>query len=818
MRLRPLFDYFVQDLMLAIRSARRRPAFTAVLLAALTLGIGLTTAIFSVFYGVLLRPLAFEDPSRLVLVKESLPKLVPFPINMTPAHALDFARNDAFGDSAIFVSRSRNLDGDPPDRVNSLRASWRLLPLLGVTPAQGRSFTEAEDRDGVPVAIVSDTLATRRYGSGKAIGRTILLDKRPHEIIGVLPRSLTFPTHGMQQGDNADVWVPLSLTPEERAPSNVDYSYSLLARLRDGVTAAQASQAAKPSVDRIIASLPAHIRPTAQVGVSITSLTDELVGDSRRLLYMLLGAVGALLLITCLNVSNMLLSRSVARRREIALRTALGASSKRLIGQMVQENLFLFLAGGTLGALFAIGSQQAFLRLLPPDLPRSQDIGIDVTVLMFTLAVSIVTGLIFGLAPAIGSLRTDIRSSLQEASRGASGGRVTGSMRRFLVVAQIALTVILLASAGLLVKSFFLVLDEEARLRTEQVVTFGIALAGEQYPTPESTDNFYRDLRERLQQMPGVKSVGLGTDIPLEGRARRLMSPEQPVSGTASVVLDYTAIAGDYFESLNVRLVGGRLFDDHDRAGGELVAVVNESFAKTFWPGHPALNRRFKIGPPSFASPWLRIVGVVENVSAREAGAIAPHAYIPLAQEPMPSFRQQAAFVVRTAKTGISLDNAIRGTVRALDPSLPVLSLRSMDEVVSGAVAPRSGNAQLVALFGVTALLLSALGVYGVIAYSVSERTRDIGIRLALGAARSTVWRSVVWEGARLALIGLAIGLPGAYAAAYLIRTLLYGVSPQDTSTFSLVLAVVAVTNVAATLIPSWRAIHVDPIVALRND
>ena len=818
LRFRAFSDYFVQDLMLAIRSARRRPAFTAVLLAALILGIGLTTSIFSVFYGVLLRPLLFRDPSRLVLVKQSLPEVVPFPINMPPAHALELARSRAFQDSAIFVSRARNVEGDPPERVNTLRASWRLLPLLGLTPTEGRNFTEREDRSSVPVALVSETLATRRFGARQALGRTILLDKRPYQIIGVLPALFAFPTHGMQQGGSADVWVPLSLTADERAAGNVDYSYSLLARLTDRVTTTQAREAARPSVDRIIAALPAHLRPHAQVGVSITPLQDELVGGSRRLLFMLLGAVGALLLITCLNVSNMLLSRSIARRREIAVRAALGASSRRLFWQMVQENVFLFLVGGTVGAVLAIWSQQAFLRLLPPDLPRTQDIGIDVTVLMFTLAVSVTTGLIFGLAPALGSLQIDLRTSLQEASRGTSGGRLTGTMRRSLVIAQIAFTAILLAGAGLLVKSFFLVLDEEAALRTEQVVTFGIALSDEQYPEPESTETFYRELRQRLQQMPGVRSVGLGTDIPLEGRAGRLISPEQPVSGTQSVVLDYTAIEGNYFQSLNVRLFAGRLFSEHDRAGGEMVAIVNEAFARTFWPGRSALNHRFKIGPPSYAAAWLRIVGVVENMSAREAGAVAPHAYVPLAQEPIPSFRQQASFVIRTASPGMSLDNAVRQTVRSLDPSLPVLSLRSMDDVVSGAVAPRSGNAQLVALFGVAALVLSALGVYGVVAYSVSERTRDIGIRLALGASRSTVWTSVVWEGARLALVGLALGLPGAFAAGHLMRTLLYGVSPQDVSTFSLVLAAVSSTTVAATLIPGWRAIHVDPIVALRID
>lgn len=811
-------DHFVKDLTFAIRSARQRPAFTLVLVAALGLGIGLTTSIFSVFYGVLLRPLPFRDPARLVLVKETLLKVVPVPINMPPPHAIEFSRSQAFKDTAIFVSQPRNMEGNPPARVDCLRASWRLLPLLGIALTEGRNFTEQEDRNGASVAMVSEALAKRRFGDRNALGQTILLDKRSYQVIGVLPGSLVFPTNGMQQGDSADVWVPLGLTPDERSPGNVDYNYSLIARLADDVTLPQAEQMGKAVVRRSLAPLPAHMRAQADLSAAILPLRDEMVGDSRRLLFLLLGAVGALLLITCLNVSNMLVSRGVARRREIAVRAALGASSKRIISQMLHENLLLFLLGGALGALCAMWSQSALIRLLPSGLPRTEDIRVDTTVLAFTLAVSLITGLIFGLAPALGSLRIDLRTALQEGSRAMSGSRLIGTMRKSLVVGQITLAVVLLTSAGLLLKSFFQVLDQQAELRTEHVLTFGIALPEEQYPKPESTETFYRELTRRFQQIPGLKAVGFGTDIPLEGRAGRLISPDQPVGGNQSVVEDYTDVEGAYFQSLGLPLISGKFFDDHDRQGSEPVAIVNEAFCKAFWPGKSAINHRFKIGPPRYPAPWIRIVGVVGNVSGRQAGAVGPHIYVPFAQEPVGQFRYEAFFVLRTAAPASNLENLARNIVHSLDPSLPVLKLRSMEQVVSGAVAPRSANARLVVLFALVALLLTALGVYGVVAYSVSERTREIGIRVALGAARSNVWKSVVWEGARLALLGVLLGLPISLAVGRLIRTLLYGVSPQDSFTLCIVVAAVGATEIIAVLIPSWRAVHVDPLVALRYE
>src|SRR5579884_1149580 len=538
----------LQDLSYALRSARHRPGFTLVLVAALALGIGLTTAIFSVFYGVLLRPLGFHAPERLVLVRERLPKVAPIPINMPAPHALEFAETPAFSDAAVFIETQRNAGGaDRPERVDCLRASSRLLPVLGLHPAAGRNFTADEDKRGARVALVSQAYERKRFGGRDPIGQVLLLDGEPYEVIGVLPRGLAFPTHGMDQpGGSAEVWLPLSLTPAERMP-NDNFSYSLIARVRDGVTMEQARQAAEVVMKRIANRVPPEVRAMADLHAALLPVREQMVGDSRRLLVLLLGAVGALLLITCLNVSNMLLSRAAARRREIAVRAAMGASSRRIARQILHENLLLFAAGGLLGILCASWFQTLLLRLLPPDLPRTQDIHIDGAVLGFTIAVSLVTALVFGLAPALAALRVDLTTALQEGSRSQAGGRAIGRTRQVLVAAQIALAFVLLTSAGLLIRSFASVLGQQSALRTEHVLTFGVALPETQYAGVASAHRFYEELSRRLQAIPGAVAVGYGTGLPLENYGGRLITPENPTAAGRPLT-DNTDIAGDYFQ------------------------------------------------------------------------------------------------------------------------------------------------------------------------------------------------------------------------------------------------------------------------------
>ncbi len=809
-----------QDLLFALRSARQRPAFTVVLVGALALGIGLTTAIFSVFYGVLLKPLPFHNPSRLVLVREKLPKLVPIPINLPASDALEFAQSPAFSDTAIFVSSARNMgSGARPERVDCLRASFRLLQVLGLSPAMGRDFTRQEDDSSVPVAMISEGLAQRLFGGQGPLGKSLLLDGRPYQVIGVLPRGLVFPTHGMlQESTNADVWIPLSLTPEERAVQNDNYDFSLIARLRDSFTLAQAEQVEQSVVNRIASRMRPEIRAQMDLGVAVLPLKNQIVADSRRLLILLMSAVGALLLISCVNISNMLLSRAIARRRELAVRTAIGATARRLVSQMLHENLFFFILGGSLGALCAWWSQAGLIHLLPPDLPRAHDIQMNAIVLAFTLAVSFATGLIFGLAPALGSLRMDLTTALQEGSRSQSGGRVAGRARRLLVAGQIALAFVLLMAAGLFMRSFFAVLDQQSQLRTEHVLTFGLALPEQQYTNISSVQVFERQLSTKLRALPGAMSAGFGTDLPLEGQWERLISPDR-VASPAQPVIDYTNVEGDYFRSLGIRLDAGRLLNEHDKKGSEPVAVVNEAFGRTFWPGENPLNHRFKFGPPDSKMGWIRIVGVIANSNARKPDEpVDPHAWCPFEQDPDNGGQRQVWFVLRTQEPALSLASAVRRTVHSLDPRLPVIKLRSMEQVLSVAVAPRSANTWLVTVFAIAALLLTALGVYGVIAHSVAERTRDIGIRMALGALRSDVLKSILWDGVRLAAIGLAIGVPAFFAVSHFLRSLVYGVSTNDAITIAAVIATLALTTFAAILIPSWRAIHIDPYLALRDE
>ncbi len=807
-----------QDFSYALRSARQRPAFTIVLLAALALGIGLTTAIFSVFYGVLLRPLAFPSADRLVLVKERLPKVAPIAINMPAPSALEFAETPAFADAAVFIGTQRNVDGDRPERADCLRASAHLLQVLGVSPARGRNFSEQEDTARARVALVSDAFARRRFAGQDAVGKLLRLDGEQYEIVGLLPRGLVFPTHGMDQPvGTADVWIPLSLTADERAP-NDNFSFSLIARMRDGVSLQQARQSAALVMNRIAGRLPPAVRAMADLHVVLLPLRDQIVGDSRRLLFLLLGAVGALLLITCMNVSNMLLSRALARRREMAVRAAIGASTRRIAWQILHENLLLFAAGGLLGVLCASWFQQIFLRLLPPDLPRTQDVHLDGVVLAFSVAVALGTGLVFGLAPAMGALRVDLTAALQEGSRAQAGGRVIGRTRQFLVAAQIGLAFVLLTSAGLLIRSFVAVLNQQSQLRTEHVLTFGVALPEREYSNVARARAFYDQLSGILARSAGVVALGYGTDLPLENARARLITAEHART-PGSPIAEYTDVAGDYFQSLGLRLLSGRPLTGADRRGAERVAVVNQAFARTYWPGDDAVDRRFKIGPPQVRTPWIRIVGVVEDSSARQPDEpVGPHIYSPLDQEEYAIGMNRAWFVLRTRGTAFDAAQAVRSAVRSLDASLPVVRMRSLEQVVEEAVAPRSANTWLVVVFAAAALLLTALGVYGVVAHSVSERTREIGIRVALGAVRSDIAGAVMWQGGRLVIIGVAAGIAGSVAVASVLGTLLYGISGTDVPTMAAVAGALAIMAAAAAALPCWRATRVDPWLALREE
>ena len=843
---------FARNFSFALRAALQNPVSTAIILATLMLGIGLTTGIFSVFYSVLLEPLPYRHPGQLVLVMEKLPQ-IPVPINVPPVQALDLSANPAFSGSAIFISSARNLQGgDRPERVDVLRASAELLPLLGLNPSQGRSFTKSEDLNGVRVALISARFERRRFPHGQALGKTLLLDGIGYEIVGVLPERFAFPAAGMSQaGDSANIWVPLSLTSSERSPQNSDYSYSLIARLRAGFTADQAQAATHSAIEQILRQFPPEARKIS-LQAKVLPLKQQVVAGSHRLLTLLLCAASALLLISCLNVSSILLNRASARRRELALRTALGADAKAIFSQLVTEAAVIFVFGGALGILCAIWSQQALVHLLPSDIPRLTEIHISEPVLAVSLAVSLGMGLLCGLFPAVTTLRTDMAPHLNDSSRSQTTGRGVGRTRQLLVITQLVLVFVLLTAAGLLLRSLSSVLEQQATFRTEKIVSFGLALPESQYSTVSEGHTFYTELSRRLSALPGVISVGFGTDIPFENKSGRLISPEHATVHGNPVVYN-TDVAGAYFQSLGLRLLAGRFLTDHDTGDSEPVAIVNQAFAKAFWStraqrvpmrvanqernslalpaAHPtpcpscassgdALDHRFKFGPPSAPSPSVRIVGVAADSGARTPDKPSePRVYIPLDQDPYKAqaFRE-TWFVLRTHGDALALGPSLQAAVHSLDPSMPVVKLRSMDQVVSNALAPRSANTWLITVFSTAALLLSLLGIYGVVAQSVSQRRREMGIRMALGARSADISSIVLWEGGRLVAVALAIGIPASFAASDILRTLLFGVPPDDSITRIWVIAVIMASVSLSLLVPLWRAIHVDPQIALREN
>ncbi len=809
--------WLIQDLIFALRQARHNFGSTFILIVALSLGIGLTTSIFSVVYTVLLKPLPFHDPDRLALIMERLPQ-IPTPINLPPAQALELSKNPAFSEAAIFISSARNLEsGDRPERVDVLRASPGLLPLLGIYPLHGRSFTRQEDIEGVRVALISSSFGQRRFGiESKAIGKLVVLDGMNYEIVGVLPSGLSFPAIGMLQSPrNADIWVPLSLTPSEQSPQNPDYSYSLIARLRRGFTVKQAQVGAAKAIERIMSQFPPQLQGKIHIEAAILPLKEQIVAGSRTLLFLLIGVVAALLLISCMNVSSLLLYKALARRRELALRVALGAEPKRIILQLLNETLLLFVTGGVIGTLCAVWLERGLIHLLPPDLPRLEDVHINAPVLEFAVTISVITGLIFGMAPALSAFRADLAHNLNDGSRSHSAGPSVGRVRRVLVITQIAVTFVLLTTAGLLLRSFSAVIDKHAFLRTEKVLSFGLALSKKEYPGVSKGQVFYRELSRRLKAIPGVLAVGIGTDIPFENRSGRLISPEHASVDRNPIVYN-TDVEGAYFQALLIPVIAGRVFDAEGRES-EPVAVVNSSFNKAFWKDNKSIDHRFKFGPPSAPGPWIRIIGVVADSAARDPDKpTEPHIYIPLAQDPYQEIAMREAwFVVRAGANALNHTQTVYSAVHSLDPVMPLIRLRTMEQVVSSAVAPRNANTWLTTAFSLAALLLTSLGIYGVLAESVAQRTREIATRIALGATQSDISGLVVREGAKLVLCGIAIGIPASFATSRLMQTLLYGISPEDWTTRLGVVAAITVALIVVMLIPVWRAINVKAQVAL---
>ncbi len=809
----------------------KSPGFTAAAVAVLALGIGVNTAIFSLLDTVLLRPLPYRDADRLVMVVERLEKAFTEPLGFSPPDFAIFEREQrVFTEVAAYANKYYELSasGDP-ERIAGARVSPSLFSVLGVSPALGRTFTREEAQAGRNVVVLSYGLWRRRFGGDRRIlGSAILLDRQPYVVVGIMPPRFEFPHRGPALNNlPADLWAPLAFTPEELQGWASRYMHSVIGRLKPGVTLAQARQESDALARRLQREFyPAQFRDGGlfELHASVEPFRFELAGRVRSLLFILQAAVGMVLLIACGNVANLLLSRAAARSREMAVRLALGAGRRRLIAQMLLESLPLALAGGALGLLVAAWGVDLLTAFSPVNIPRTADIRIDARVLGFTLLLCCGSALLFGLAPAWQCSRAPVCDALKESERGGGPGRSRQRLLDAFVTCQFALCLVLLIAAGLLMRSFARLIATDPGFRPENVLSLSLSLPGNGYPTAGSIRSFFQRLLERADTLPGVKAAGAATDLPLAVRESRgfAMEDEQPEAAGLPMVVSHVNVFGGYFEALGIRLSRGRFLKRQDGMR-EPVVVINETMARRYWPGRDPVGRRMKWGTRQSERPWMTIVGVVEDVKQGLHERPMPQVFEPYLQVPDAWLEDRSiaamrsmTLVVRAAGDPTSLVSAVRNEVRALDPALPVFDVQTLERHVSDSVAPQRFNAFLLGIFGGLALLLASVGVYGVVAYSVTRRAREIGVRVALGARSADVVGMVIRRSVALAGAGIGLGLIVAFALTRTLSSLLYGTSPTDPATFAGVSLLLIGTAALASYMPARRAARVDPMIALR--
>ncbi len=816
----PLLETLIQDLRYSQRVLRQSPAFATVAILTLALGIGATSAIFSVVNAVLLKPLPFRDADRLVLVRQQILRLGPQTMLVAAPDTVEYRKSEMFEESGAMLTRVYDLSGEGgPEQIAGARVSASLFPLLGAAPLMGRLFSEDEDRLRSQVALLSHGLWRRRYGGDpRILDRTILVNRVPYQVIGVMPPAFAFPPRGMRLEEHADLWVSLSLTANELRTYLDNPAYSVIGRLRPGISIERASADMLTIARRIQASFPPQFKkalpPDLEVKALVVPFKEQVVGGSRQLLFLLLGSVGFLLLIACANVANMLLSRGAARGRELALRAALGAGRRRLVRQLLTESVLLSALGGALGILLAWWGAGLLVAALPGNLPLTEQIRIDSRVLAFAFSVSVAAGVLFGLAPAWTASSANIAPSV---SAGTIRPRQNWLLST-LVSAQLALALVLLTGAGLLIRSFVRLQTGGQGFPTEQLLTASIALPESQYQGDTKARDFYRNLLPKLAALPATRAAGMASDLPFEGAWSRVATPEGSTAPHVPIV--YNALVfGDFFQALGVPLKRGRLFNESDRPGAQPVVIVNESLARQFWPGEDPIGKRLTWGTPEMGLPWLTVVGMIGDVhQAAPDEKLFPHVYEPYLQRAGHSWVRKMNLALRAAGDPLALASAVRREVSLLDPELPVTKLRTMQQILDGSLAPRRLSMWLLTVFALAALLLAALGIYGVMAYAVTLRTREIGIRMALGAPRASVLRMILGQGIKLVAAGVIAGVAASLALTRLMASLLYGVSPADPPTFAAVALLLVSIALLAQFPPARRAVSVDPAVALRHE
>ena len=813
-----------KDIRYGIRGLLKRPGFTIVAIITLALGIGANTAIFSVVNAVVLRPLPYAEPDRLMTLWETMPGSDQR--SVAPGNFVDWrTQNKTFQDMAATFYANFNLTSDgEPDRIDGATITSNLMSVLGASAQLGRTFQPDDDEhQDRSVVLISDGLWKRRFGADQnVVGRSITIDETPHTIVGVMGRGFQFP-------NRSDLWVlgrnrgavPTSLISQ--VPTN-DWVHErdahfirVIGRLRPGVTLSQAQSDIAAISRKAEQDFP---KTNSGLGSNVVPLHAQVVGDVRAMLFILLGAVGFVLLIACTNVANLMLARGTQRNRELAIRAAVGATRRRLIRQLLTESLLLSVVGGLAGLLVSIWAVAVFVKLSPGDIPRLNEASVDFRLLGFTLLVSLLTGLGFGLLPAFQSTRTNLNTSLKEGGTKASEGRQRRGVRNILVVTEIALAQVLLVGAALLAISYVRVTQIKPGFNPDRVLTAKIAPSNKKYPDSKSRSAFYTTVLEHLQGLPGVESAGMVMSLPLTGssmnRGFRVEGRPEP-RADENVTMDFQIVSPGYFSTLEIPIKRGRGLNETDIETSQHVIVINDTMARRYWPNEDPIGKRLAIGESSKDTSWRTIVGVVsDNRHASLSEPPVPTAFIAYRQD-FESWPRMG-FVIKAKTDAASLTSVVRKELAEIDRAQPVYAIEPMENLLRTSVAQRRFIMLLLGSLSAIALALAMVGVYGVISFSVSERTQEIGIRMALGARAADVLRMVLGQGMRVAVIGIVIGLAAAFALTRLLSSMLFEVSPTDLRTFSIVAALLGGIALFACFIPARRATKVDPLVALRYE
>jgi len=804
-----LVDNIVRDVSYSVRVLFKGYAFTIVVVLTLALGIGANTAIFSFANGILLRPLPYPQSDRLATIDEIALKEGGNSMGVAYPNFLDWReQNTVFEGMASHFGTSRfaMTAGGTPSEIRGSRVTYGLFEVLHVSPILGRTFTADEDRpEEDAVVILGYDLWQRSLGGNpNVIGRKVMISSRPRTIIGVMPRGFRFP-------EVSELWVPLAVTA--KMYTRTDHGLETIARLKDGVTIAQAQTEMNHIAARILEQNPVT---NEGLSVTVTSLRESLSGSYHDGLLILLGVVGFVLLVACVNVANLMLARATARQREFALRTALGASRWRIMRQLLIESMLLAIAGGALGFILSLWALHLLLTAIPIDLPFWMNFSLDLRVLGFTLAITLLTGLIFGAVPALQTSRVDLNDTLKEGGRGNSG--VRNRARGLLVVSEIAMSLVLLVGAGLMVQSFLRLRRVNIGLNPKNVLTATIVLPRAKYTKDEQRAALFKQLIERVRTLPGVEAASATGTLPLGGitwgRSLTVEGyPVVPVGQAPSV--QHTVVTPGYFRTMGITLLAGRDFDDTDTNDSQNVTIIDERLARQYWPNQSPLGKRVRFGPPEDNEPWFTIVGVVSAVRhQRMQEETRPSVYLP--HQKIPS--SGMTLVARTSVNPNDFIGAVRREVAQLDPDLPVSEVATMEKVVAESIWQPRLYAMLFAVFAGGALLLAVIGIYGVMAFLVQTRTHEIGVRMALGATARDVFRLIVGRGMKLAVVGVVIGVGGAIALTRLMQSLLFNTSATDPFTFVLISLLLSLAAFFACYIPARRAAKVDPLVALRYE